>query len=206
MSKLQSKPKLVAAAADLLRRRGLQATSVRELARHANAPLGSVYHYFPAGKAEFVQQAIELTATHVEAQLTECLSDGPIAGFQRYFAHWRTLLQSSDFSAGCPLAALALDAHAITDAPAAFEQTGATFDRLQQLIAQHLSHAGIADAKANSLAMSIIALTEGAILICRTQRQFTALDSAEQTILQLLETAFNTTINATETTLVGMDA
>ena len=62
----ESRRRLVAGAADMMRRRGLNATSVRELAKHAQAPLGSTYHYFPGGKyqlaAEAVQWADDLTA------------------------------------------------------------------------------------------------------------------------------------------------
>ena len=58
VTKEQNKARLTAAAADLIRRRGLQATSVRELAKHAGAPLGSVYHYYPEGKQQFVSEAI----------------------------------------------------------------------------------------------------------------------------------------------------
>ena len=36
-----SRDRLVVGAADMIRRRGLNATSVRELAKHAGAPLGS---------------------------------------------------------------------------------------------------------------------------------------------------------------------
>jgi AcrR family transcriptional regulator len=182
----QSKPKLVAAAADLMRRRGVQATSVRELARHANAPLGSVYHYFPNGKAELLQEAIAFTAQRVEAQITECLALGAVEGFKLYFAQWRSVLTESAFAAGCPLAAISLDAQTQIDAPAALALTGQTFQRLQTQIAASLSTAGIADTKAQSLATSIIAITEGAILICRAQQNLDALFDAETTVLGLI--------------------
>jgi AcrR family transcriptional regulator len=36
----RSRDQLVAGAADMIRRRGLNATSIRDVARHAHAPLG----------------------------------------------------------------------------------------------------------------------------------------------------------------------
>ena len=54
----ESRQRLVAGAADMMRRRGLNATSVRELAKHAQAPLGSTYHYFPGGKYQLAAEAV----------------------------------------------------------------------------------------------------------------------------------------------------
>ena len=55
-----SRDRLVIGAADMIRRRGLNATSVRELAKHAGAPLGSTYHYFPGGKQQVVTEAVRV--------------------------------------------------------------------------------------------------------------------------------------------------
>ena len=56
--KTDSRKQMVMGAADMIRRRGLNATSVRELAKHASAPLGSTYHYFPGGKYELATEAV----------------------------------------------------------------------------------------------------------------------------------------------------
>ncbi|MFE0739517.1 TetR family transcriptional regulator, partial [Streptomyces sp. NPDC058855] len=44
-SSTPSRERIVAGAADMISRRGLSATSIREMAKHAKAPLGSTYHY-----------------------------------------------------------------------------------------------------------------------------------------------------------------
>ena len=53
-----SRQQLVAGAADMIRRRGLNATSIREVAKHAGTPLGSTYHYFPGGKHQLAAEAV----------------------------------------------------------------------------------------------------------------------------------------------------
>lgn len=186
MSKQQSKQKLVAAAADLLRRRGLQATSIRELAKHAGAPLGSVYHYFPGGKAQFVADAVTFTACHVETQLAECLALGPMEGFKRYFAQWRSVLVESGYSAGCPLAAISMDAQAQQDAPEALSRVSEVFKDIKRQIASSLQESGLSATQAGQLATTIVALTEGAILMCRASQDLLAIDAAEATVLNLL--------------------
>ncbi|MFD0487949.1 TetR family transcriptional regulator [Saccharopolyspora spinosporotrichia] len=57
-SSQQPRLQLVAGAADMIRRRGLNATSIREVAKHAQAPLGSTYHYFPGGKRQLAGEAV----------------------------------------------------------------------------------------------------------------------------------------------------
>lgn len=189
MNKQQSKQKLVVAAADLLRRRGLQATSVRELAKHAGAPLGSVYHYFPGGKAEFVAEAVNFTAGQVERQLAECLVLGPVEGFKRYFAQWRSVLAGSGYSAGCPLAAISMDAQAQQDAPEALVRVSSVFKDLRRQIASCLTESGIQVLQAERLATTIVALTEGAILMCRASRDLDAIEMVESAVLDLLQNA-----------------
>lgn len=191
MGKQQGKQKLVAAAADLLRRRGLQATSVRELAKHAGAPLGSVYHYFPGGKAEFVAEAVTFTGCQVEKQLADCLALGPLEGFKQYFAQWRRVLVESGFSAGCPLAAISLDAQAQQDAPEALLRVTAVFQDLKRQIAASLTESGIAALQAEQLAITVVALTEGAILICRASQDLHVIEVAETTVLALLSRALS---------------
>lgn len=187
VTKEQNKARLTAAAADLIRRRGLHATSVRELAKHAGAPLGSVYHYYPDGKQQFVSEAIALAGCKIAQQLETCLADGPQAGFRAYFADWRQLLTETDYSAGCPLAAISLDANARHDVPAALLQTAEVFSRLQTQIADSLQAHGAQLEPAQALAMAIISTIEGAILVCRAQRQLTALDAAEEMVMRLLQ-------------------
>jgi AcrR family transcriptional regulator len=53
-SSASSRERIVAGAADMISRRGLDATSIRYLAKYAEAPLGSTYHYFPQGLGKVI--------------------------------------------------------------------------------------------------------------------------------------------------------
>ena len=67
MTRRQDDPRqrLISTAADLLRRRGLSSTSIRELSKCAKAPLGSTYHYFPGGKPQLIGEAVTQTGQHI---------------------------------------------------------------------------------------------------------------------------------------------
>lgn len=60
-----ARERIVAGAADMISRRGLNATSIRETAKHARAPLGSTYHYFPEGKQQLATEAVRYTGEWV---------------------------------------------------------------------------------------------------------------------------------------------
>ena len=62
MSSASSAPtrqRLVTAAAELFRRRGYAATGIKAVLTAAEAPYGSLYHFFPGGKAELGRAVIE---------------------------------------------------------------------------------------------------------------------------------------------------
>src|SRR5262245_1409991 len=106
---LSAREKIVAGAADMISRRGLNATSVRELAKHAKAPLGSTYHYFPRGKQQLATEAVRFADGAIAGALRRELEAGPVAGLRGFLALWRGTVLRSDFHAGCPLLAVAVE-------------------------------------------------------------------------------------------------
>lgn len=169
--------RLVQAAAEMLRRRGLNATSVREVAKLAQAPLGSTYHYFPAGKPQLVSEAVSLSAGQIAGYLQKQLANGPRAGLAAFFALWRQLLADSDYAAGCPVMAVVADEDAARDEALPLAAALQAIARWQQLLAEALAAAGLPPARAANLARLMIAAVEGAILLCRAERSSAPLDA-----------------------------
>jgi AcrR family transcriptional regulator len=170
----ESRQRLVAGAADMMRRRGLNATSVRELAKHARAPLGSTYHYFPGGKyqlaAEAVQWAHDLTARALNKELRA----GPLTGLRAFLQMWRKILTDSDFGAGCPVLAASVE-DLPEDGTAPREAAAAAFGNWASILTQSLRDHGATDADA--VAVLIVAAVEGSVAMCRAQRSTDALDN-----------------------------
>ena len=48
----ETKDRIVGAGAELFRRQGYTGTGVKQIVAEANAPFGSLYHFFPGGKEE----------------------------------------------------------------------------------------------------------------------------------------------------------
>src|SRR5437764_9633704 len=104
-----ARERIVAGAADMISRRGLNATSIRELAKHAKAPLGSTYHYFPEGKGQLATEAVQYAGGTVARILRKELDGGPAAGLRAFLSLWRSIVIESDFRAGCPVLAVSVE-------------------------------------------------------------------------------------------------
>ncbi|MGW6422706.1 TetR/AcrR family transcriptional regulator [Nocardia sp. NPDC055053] len=181
MAQSDARDRLVAGAADMLRRRGLNATSVRELAKHSGAPLGSTYHYFPGGKSQLAAEAVRLADALTVRRLTAELRSGPVDGLRAFVAMWRKILVDSDFEAGCPVLAVSVeDQPADDDEPR--RAAAEAFEHWTDLLAGSLrEHGATADA-ADRTATLIVAAIEGTVAMCRAQRSTLPLDRTAEAL------------------------
>ncbi|HEX8871062.1 MAG TPA: TetR/AcrR family transcriptional regulator [Lentzea sp.] len=184
-----SRQQLVAGAADMLRRRGLNATSIREVAKHAGAPLGSTYHYFPGGKDQLAAEAVRLSSDVVTRVLDKKLRQGPVEGVQAFFELWRQVVAGNDFKAGCPVVAVAVEE---TDHPEALKASAEAFRAWSRQLAGALEEHGVAPQRAAQLATLVIGATEGAVVMCRAQRSVEPLDDVAKELTALLASAVRT--------------
>ncbi|HEX7373571.1 MAG TPA: helix-turn-helix domain-containing protein [Steroidobacteraceae bacterium] len=180
---LSTRDRMVAGAADLLRRRGVAATSLREVVRHTGTPRGSLGHHFPEGKAQLLEEAIVFSRQHVSRQLRRALDEfGSIRGLRVFADSWRSILESTAFEAGCPVMAVAIE-QATDDSGTELRAqrrllvlATEAFDEWAGLLAESLRGAGVPESRARSLAMLAISAFEGAIGVCRAARHCQPLD------------------------------
>ncbi len=188
-----SRRRLVAGAADMIRRRGLAATSVRDLAKHARAPLGSTYHYFPGGKAELAAEAVALAGELTAAGLTRELRRGPAEGLNSFLRRWRNSLLDSDFRAGCPVLAVSIeDVPEAEGAPRA--AAAAAFTGWIEILTSSLCEHGAEAAAAERTATLIVAAFEGSVAMCRAERSTATLDRVGEQLDTLVRATIAPTI------------
>lgn len=171
-----ARDRMVSGAADMLGRRGPGATSVRELAKHAGAPLGSTYHYFPGGKAELVAEAVRWADDQTSAELVRYADDGPAAVLDGFLDMWRKILVDSDFQRGCPVLAVAV-AELPGDDTAPRDAAVFAFSNWTAALARSLRAAGSAHGPAADTATLIIAAVEGAVAMSRAERSVQPLEA-----------------------------
>ncbi|WP_326787812.1 TetR/AcrR family transcriptional regulator [Streptomyces sp. NBC_00151] len=187
----QARDRVVAGAADMISRRGLNATSVRELAKHAKAPLGSTYHYFPDGKEQLATEAVRYAGETVARMLREELQAGPVAGLQAFLALWRDIVVASDFRAGCPVLAVSIEEPQADEVPAILAAAAEAFDGWETLLAESLRRHGADPERATQLATLIVASVEGAIVMCRAKRSAQPLNHVAEQLQALVRQAID---------------
>lgn len=151
---------MIIGAADMIRRRGLSATSVRELAKHTGAPLGSTYHYFPHGKQQLATEAVRWAGDTVTHILQRHLEDGPVEGLRAFLTLWRQTLTHSKFRAGCPVLAVSIE-EPVNDETDALEAAAEVFSTWETLLARSLRRHSAGRSQAAQLATLIVAAVEG---------------------------------------------
>ncbi|MFZ2530223.1 MAG: helix-turn-helix domain-containing protein [Rhodococcus sp. (in: high G+C Gram-positive bacteria)] len=183
-----SRQKLVAGAADMIRRRGLNATSVRELAKHAHTPLGSTYHYFPGGKTQLATEAVTFAGDLTAALLARELDSGPVPALRAFLAMWRKIVVDTDFRAGCPVLAVSVEDVPDTE-ETLLEAAAGAFARWTELLAASLRDHGADHGEADRIATLIVAAVEGSVAMCRAERGTRALDRIGQQLEQVIDAA-----------------
>ncbi|MEE1762607.1 MULTISPECIES: TetR/AcrR family transcriptional regulator [unclassified Streptomyces] len=181
-----SRERIVAGAADLISRRGLNAASIRNLAKHAKAPLGSTYHYFPEGKGQLATEAVRYADTAIARVLGRALEAGPVAGLRAFLTLWRGVVLDSEFRAGCPVLAVSVEEPPADEIPPALTAAAEAFDGWERLLADALCDHGVDPERASGLAALVVASAEGAIAMCRAKRSIAPLDQVAEQLEALI--------------------
>lgn len=180
--------RMVRSAALLIRERGAHATAISDVLEHSGAPRGSAYHYFPDGRTQLLCEAVDYAGEYVAARIAQGergtdVLDGLIDAY-------RAQLASSNYRAGCPIVAVAVEA-GDPDDPARvtplIERSAAVFARWTDLIAQRLVADGVEPTRAEELAMLMTTAIEGAIIVARASRDVKPLDLVHRQLRALLQ-------------------
>lgn len=182
-----TRQRVVAAAADMLARHGLNATSIREMAKRADAPLGSTYHHFPGGKHQMISEAVRYAGTRAGSLLEQYLQAGSAPGLHAFLAMWREILVRSRFRMGCPVMAAAVEEPIDEVALEALKSAAHVFDDWEEKLSSALQADGHDHASAAELATLIVAGIEGAIGLCRARRNIAPFDRVSKQLQMMIE-------------------
>lgn len=179
---------MIEGAIDSLRIHGASATSVDRVLASTGAPRGSVYHHFPGGRTQLINDAVS-TAGEVMSEFIERLTrdTDPDDALQKFGAFWRHTLLNSDFRAGCPVFAVAVETN--DDAPEFARAAADIFTRWHTALTNLLIRHHLPTDRAHRLATLTVAAIEGAIALCRVQHSTAPLDDAVEELRALYATA-----------------
>ncbi|WP_236047419.1 TetR/AcrR family transcriptional regulator [Streptacidiphilus fuscans] len=194
-SKRGPRERMVYSAAQLIRRDGVGATGMRDVAVHANAPRGSLQHYFPGGKEQLVNEAVgwagRYAARQVERFLAALRSGGerprPSELFAAMVGQWTTEFETVGFASGCPVAAVTVDC--VDASESARTAAAEAFGVWIRPTAAALRELGIPEERTTPLATLMISALEGALLMARAEQDIRALATVSTELGPLLDGA-----------------
>ncbi|MET8981149.1 TetR/AcrR family transcriptional regulator [Streptomyces sp. NPDC004539] len=176
---------MVLSAAALLREYGASATSIDRVLAHSGAPRGSVYHHFPGGRAQLIDEAVALAGDYIGDLIDAAAqADDPVAAVDAFFALWRDRLVESGFRAGCPIVAVAVETN--DDAPQPARSAATVFTRWREALAALFVRHGLTEERGRRLGAFVIAAVEGAVIMCRAEQSTAPLEAAAEEIHDLL--------------------
>ncbi|MGW7443745.1 TetR/AcrR family transcriptional regulator [Kitasatospora sp. NPDC054795] len=162
----QKRRRLTAAAAKVLHEQGVERTTLADIAREADVPVGNVYYYFKT-KDELVRAALSEHSAHLD-ELTERLerSPDPLDRLKALVEAW---VGRRDTAArhGCPTGTLAVELDKRTDGDLDAE-AGAVIRRLLDWAAGQFRELGLPDP--DGLALTLVAGYQGMSLLANALR------------------------------------
>jgi TetR/AcrR family transcriptional repressor of lmrAB and yxaGH operons len=166
----ETQDRLLATTAALLAERGYHGAGLSEILRDSGVPKGSLYHHFPAGKAQLAAASLRLTGGRVVARLEQfadragSVADGIRAFCDMYIAE----LRASDYRRGCPLATVAVESAGLDDGVHA--EVGVAMAAMVDLLTARITAEAPASADPRGLATEVVAAVEGALLLAKATR------------------------------------
>lgn len=184
----ETRDRMLDAATALLHRHGFHGTSLNGILAESGAPRGSLYYHFPGGKEELVLEATVRGVEQATAALEETMRGGdPVAAVRSFIGVAGAELRDSGYVLGCPVAPIILD---LAGEPSALVEVcrRAVVD-WQRILREGLTAAGAVEGRAASLATTIVAAVEGALLLARAERDTAPLDTIALELGGLIESA-----------------
>jgi AcrR family transcriptional regulator len=181
-----TRERLVDASAELMRRQGYTATGVKQIVAEAQAPFGSLYHFFPGGKEQLGAEAVRRSGALYGLLLPAVFDPAPdlVSGVRAFFDGAAEHVRESGYEDACPIATVALEASS-TSEPLR-EACAEVFEAWIAAGTERLAAYGLSAEEARELAIAMICALEGAFVLARALRSVEPLAAAREAIVARL--------------------
>jgi AcrR family transcriptional regulator len=170
MSRSPTKARIVEATSGLFRRQGYHGTGIKQIVEAANAPFGSIYHFFPGGKEEIGGEVIRSSGLLYLELIDAVFDSAPdvVAGVEAFFSGAAAQLVATDYVDACPIATVALEVASTNDTLR--RATDEVFELWIAATVTRLTAAGVEEQRGRELAVFALAALEGAFVLSRAAR------------------------------------
>ncbi|MFG3493442.1 TetR/AcrR family transcriptional regulator [Streptomyces sp. NPDC047928] len=186
----ETRERMIDAAVDALRRRGLAGMSFTDVLAASGAARGAIYHHFPGGKNQLVAEAAARNGQDVRARLTALPgagAAGPREVAEAFIAFARPVAEEAAGGSGCAVAAVTLPADG--DGRELCQVASGVFGSWTERLTEALTAAGMAPDAAADSAHLLVSLLEGAQVLCRAAATAAPFDHASRAALSLFPEA-----------------
>jgi AcrR family transcriptional regulator len=189
MGHSDTRSRIQAAATTLFRRHGYSATGLKRIATEAQAPFGSIYHFFPGGKQQLAEDMIRTSGPEYGRMVLAVLDSvpDPAESLVHAFEAAAHDLAAADYADACPIGTVALEVASSNEALRA--ATAEVFEEWVAEAARWFARWVTDPTAARSLAYSMIMMLEGAFMLSRATRNPDPLRVAGHSMATLLHTA-----------------
>ena len=167
---MSTRDRFIGVAAQLFSRHGYAGIGLKQIANGAEAPIGSLYHYFPGGKDELVAESLRHSGDGYLLLVESVLDNAPDleSGIRDCFHTAAEHLKLSDYQDGCPIETVALEV-ASTNEPLR-QVTSEIFETWIDRASEHAQRHGLDSSTARTFGIAFITGLEGAFVLARTMR------------------------------------
>ncbi len=172
----------------LFRRHGYSATGLKRVATAAEAPFGSIYHFFPGGKQQLAEDMIRTSGPEYGRMVLALLDSvpDPAESLVHAFEAAADDIAAANYADACPIGTVALEVASSNEVLRA--ATAEVFEEWVDDAAQWFGRWVDDPTAARSLAYSMIMMLEGAFMLGRAARDPEPLRVAGRSMAELLRT------------------
>jgi AcrR family transcriptional regulator len=188
-----TRQRIVDVSSELFRRQGYTGTGIKQIVTAAEAPFGSLYHFFPGGKEQLGAEAIRTSGAIYEQLIPAVFDPAPdvVTGVRDFFAGAAEHLRETDYADACPIATMALE---VSSSSETLRQACAeVFESWIAAGAERYTDASITPEKARELTIAMLAALEGAFVLARALRSTEPLEIAGELAANAVEAAIKGT-------------
>ena len=185
----RTRERIVQHSAELFRLQGYNATGVKQIVEAAQAPFGSLYHFFPGGKEQLGAESIRVSGALYEELIPAVLDPAPdpVTGVRDFFAGAAAHLRETDYADACPIATVALEVSSTSETMR--EACADVFESWITAGTAHHETAGLSAEKARELTIAMLCALEGAFVLARALRSTEPLEIAGELTARAVEEA-----------------
>ena len=182
-----TRERIVDSGAELFRRQGFAGTGVKQIVTAAQAPFGSLYHFFPGGKEELGAEAVRVSGGRYEQLIPAVFDPAPdlVSGVRTFFAAAAEHLRDTDYEDACPIATVALEVSSTSETMR--RACADVFESWISAGAERFERAGLPPSTARELTIGMLAALEGAFVLARALRSIEPLQVAGELAARRVE-------------------